>query len=260
MPGFLDFIDSYVPGGAAAVPSWLTGLLVRKPSMNPEAALPYYQAIAGSAGRSNDFADAAAGFTTRNYMPAAVTFNNRAQGVGMGADLNEAADRGGANFRSAFHARRGAVMRDMAGRNPNSGGAQARLGALDASFAPGMVHAMNTGRNEREKYGDTLRATALPFLNMQPNYGPGMSGYALAGRGSSMVGDDLYRRYRDEAGDTARALRIPGDRADDQRRQQEQQASMQRIFDSIRQRFSFGDLPGGPTPYYGSSASWAGDD
>lgn len=237
MAGFLDFVESFVPGGAPAVPSWLTGLLVKKPKFNPEASLPYYQAIAGSAGQANEFADSAADFTRGNYMPAAVNFNARAQGVGHGADLDAAADRNAANFRHAFDAKRASATRSMAGVNPNSGAARARMGAIDASFAPGMVHALNTGRREREVYGDNLRKDALGFLNMQPNYGPGMSGYALAGRGMQSVGDDAYKRYRDEAGDVVKALKLPGDRADEQGRQKKQQETIDEIFGRLNQRF-----------------------
>jgi hypothetical protein len=240
---FLDFIDSYVPGGGAAVPAWLAALLVKKPSANVSSALPYYQAVAAGAGRANQFADENARMYNEQYRPAAVAFNERAQGVGSSADLNEASDRNLANFRGAFNASRAGAVRSMAGVNPNSGAAQARLGAIDASYAPGAVQALNTGRQAREAYGDTLREKAMPFLATAPNYGAGMMGMNAAGAGVANIGTESNRQFRQEVGDVTKALKIPSDAADEKKRKKEIDDEVER-----RVRVSTGRFPGYQTP------------
>lgn len=210
MSGFLDFVErGFNSLPTNTVPAWLTGLLVKKPRSNPEDALPYYQAVADQAGVANRFAGAAADFTTQNYMPAAVQFNQRAQGVGGTADLNEAADRNLANYNAAYRGQVDSARRGMVGVNPNSGAARALEGELRAGYAPGAVRALNEGRVGREKMGFELQEKGAGMLNMTPSFGPGMQGLATAATGRRAIGDENYRRYRAEAGDTMRALGTP---------------------------------------------------
>lgn len=235
---FLDFVEQakgVIPGGVSAIPSLLTGLLVKKPSIDLSSMYPLYQQIAANSAGANNLASAQADTYTNKYLPAAVNFNQNAQGVGGEGDLAEAANRNAANFQGAFSAARGNATRDMAGVNPNSGASQARLGAIDASYAPGVVDAMNKGRMEERKYGDTLRASALPFLATQPNFNTGTYG-ALAN--ASLIGktNDMYRQ---QVGDTTKALKIPFDAVDEAGRKTA--SGTGGILDAIRKRF-----PGSP--------------
>lgn len=233
---FLDFVDQakgVIPGGISAIPSILTGMLVKKPSIDINSMYPLYQQIAQSSAGANQLAGAQADMYRNQYMPAAVNFNANAQGVGGEADLAEAANRNAAGFQHAFTAAREGATRDMAGVNPNSGAAQARLGAIDASYAPGVVDAMNKGRMEERKYGDTLRASALPFLATQPNFNTGMYG-ALAG--SSLIGK-TNEMYRQQVGDTTKALKIPFDAMDEAARKSTNTGNTTGILDAIKKRF-----------------------
>lgn len=216
MAGFLDYVDEYL--GSNGIPAWLTGMLVKKPNSNPSDALPYFGAVGGLGAAAGQQASDNAAFTDANYKPAAVDFNRRAQGVGGSADLNEAADRGAANFQGAFGAARKNAMRSMSGVNPNSGASQARLGAIDASYAPGIVDAMNKGRTDREKMGYQLRASALPFLNMPANFGQAGALYAGAGSGTLGASREVNNQYRLQAGDVMKSLKMPWDTQDEKSR------------------------------------------
>lgn len=244
---FLDFVDQakgVIPGGISAIPSLLTGMLVKKPSIDISSMYPLYQQIAQNSAGANQLAGAQAQTYTNEYLPSAVRFNQSAQGVGGEADLSEAANRNAAGFQGAFNAARENATRDMAGVNPNSGASQARLGAIDASYAPGVVDAMNKGRMEERKYGDTLRASALPFLATQPNFNTGTYG-ALAN--ASLIGktNDMYRQ---QVGDTTKALKIPFDAMDEAARKGANTTGG--ILDSIRKRFPGGaGTPNNDTNY-----------
>lgn len=234
---FLDFVDQskgYIPGGTAAIPSLLAGLMVKRPSLDMSSMLPLYQSIAQNAAGANQLAQAQSANYQNNYLPAAVNFNANAQGVGGESDLANSANRNASNFEGAFNAARGNATRDMAGINPNSGAAQARLGAIDAAYAPGVVDAMNKGRVEERKYGDTLRASALPFLATTPNFNAGTAS-ALAG--SSLVGQ-TNNMYRQQVGDVTKTLKLPFDAADEAKRAGKGATSG--ILDAIKARF-----PGG---------------
>lgn len=257
MAGFLDFVSNvgdYVPGGAAAIPSWLAALTTKKPDIGGANAL--YSQVGQSAIDANRFANENADFYNNNYRPAAVAFNQRAQGVGGTADLNEAADRGAANFQGAFTAARANATRDMAGVNPNSGAAQARLGAIDASYAPGVVDAMNKARFGREQYGDTLRAQAAPMLATTPNFGTGISGLAIAGAGSLNASKMQNDMYRQAVGDTTKTFKLPGDLADNQARQKTNADDTGGVLGAIKQRFpssapDYGQFGDGANDYAG---------
>lgn len=240
--GFLDFISNspYVQG---ALPSFLTGLLVKKPNIDLGSLAGYYGSIANAAANSNDFANEQARFFNDQYRPSAVAFNDRAQSVGRGADLNEASDRGAADFQSGFKAVRDNATRSMAGINPNSGGAMARMGAIDASYVPGLVDSMNKARSGREQYGDTLRKEALPFLATSPNFATPMAGLATAAGGAANLGKLQNDMYRQEAGDTVKALKLPFDIADNQRREQQNQQNTGGIIDAIKKRFPMDEVP-----------------
>lgn len=231
---FLDFVNEskgYIPGGTAAIPSLLAGLMVKRPSLDMNSMLPLYQSIAQNAAGANALAQAQSANYQNNYLPAAVNFNANAQGVGGESDLADAANRNASNFQGAFTAARGNATRDLAGINPNSGGAQARLGAIDASYAPGVVDAMNKGRQEQRKYGDTLRASALPFLATTPNFGAGTAS-ALAG--SSIIGktNDMYRQ---QVGDVTKTLKLPFDAADEAAKAGK--GATRGVLDAIKARF-----------------------
>lgn len=249
---FLDFVDQskgYIPGGVAAIPSLLAGLMVKRPSIDMNSMLPLYQSIAQNTAGANALAGAQAQNYTQNYLPAAVNFNANAQGVGGESDLADAANRNASNFQGAFNAAKTNATRDMAGINPNSGAAQARMGAIDAAYAPGVVDAMNKGRTEERKYGDTLRASALPFLATTPNFGTGMVGAQL---GANLVGQ-TNNLYRQQVGDVTKTLKMPFDAADESARQGQTTRNTSGVLDAIRKRFpsvlssSAPDIPSAPS-------------
>lgn len=261
MAGFLDFIssiDDFVPGGAKAIPSWLTGLLVKKPAnTDVSAALPYYQMIAEQSAKANAFADEQAQFYDENYRPAAVNFNQRANAVGGTADLQEASARGGANFNAAYGTAKARQTQTMADVNPNSGAAMARRGALEASYAPGLVDAMNRARFGREQYGDSLRATAIPMLATTPNYGTGMSGAATAAAGTAANARMQNEMYRQEAADTTKALKLPFDYEDERQRSAKNKRSVDDILGRI-DAWSRSRTPGYVPDYIPNAGSmWA---
>lgn len=247
---FLDFVDNvgdWIPGGVSAIPSWLAGIMSgRKPAYaDPSVAAPYFQQIGALAGDAANFTADQANFYNTYYRPAAVSFNERAQGVGGMADQSAAADRNMANFRSAYNAKMADMQRTMRGVNPNSGGAMARRGALEASYAPGLVDAANKGRMEREKYGDTLRATALPFMATQPNFGLPASMYSAGGLGMANLSSLANANYRQRIADTTKAFKLPFDLSDEKQRK----AAADK-WKEIINRF-----PGARPPAWGSDAS-----
>ena len=214
---FLDFVDQYM-GGSNAIPSWLAGMLTKRPSTNLSDAAPYFNNVGNMGNAAAVSAGNNAAFTDANYKPAAVDFNQRAQGVGGTADLAEASNRGAADFQAAHEAARANAERTLAGANPNSGAAQARLSAIDAAYAPGVVDAMNKARTGREAMGYQLRATALPFLNLQPNYGAAGSLYATAGAGTAGLARYENDASRQQAADIVKALKMGPDATDNARR------------------------------------------
>lgn len=248
---FLDFVNNigdYIPGGTSAIPSYLAALATRNQgTVDYNGVLPFYTRLGEQGANANAFADQNAQFFNQNYKPAAINFNARAQGVGGPADLNEAADRNAANFAHAFEARRVAQNQDMVGVNPNSGGAMARRGALEASYAPGIVNAMNTGRTQREQYGDTLRKEAIPFLNVQPNYGPGMTAAAITAQGLTGLTKAQNDLNRQRIADTTKTFKLPFDAADEQQRKATNTQGQSSIWEQIMKRFP--GTSSTPTPF-----------
>ena len=242
MAGFMDFVEN--GGGASTVP-WLTALLApKKPQSNLNNIDPLFQQVAQGGAAQNAFADQNAEMYNNEYRPRAVALNDRASRIGSQADLNEASDRGAANFRAGYGARRAALSHDMTGVNPNSGGAMARRGALDVSYAPGLVDAMNKGRTGREAMGIDAQAKALPFLATVPSYGAGSS--MMAGAAQGMAGLDTMRNnmWRQEVGDITKAVKMPWDTMDrdtqakkDEARDQANREAMIRAFGGSAGRF-----------------------
>lgn len=234
--GFLDFARSWIPGGNNAIPSWLAGLLVKKPqaSMDVSSALPYYQALAEAGSRSMDAADRESAFREQYFRPAAVEFASKAAREGSEQARAEAADRNAADFRLAYGAQKSAVDRTMRGVNPNSGAAMALQGKLRASYAPGVVDAMNKGRATQAKVGMDAQKTALAALDTTPNYSAPASIMSAAGRGAvglSRLADDQYRR---KVADTTKTLKLPFDYADETRRAADAAKSMDSVLQGMR--------------------------
>lgn len=210
MAGFLDWVEN--GGGQSTVP-WLTALLgPKKPKSNAGNIDPLFEQMAQMGMAQN----AAAQAREAEFLPRAVEFNNQAQRIGSQADLNEASDRAGANFQAGYGARLSALGQDMRGVNPNSGGAMARRGALEASYAPGLVDAMNKGRSGREDKGFAVRAQALPML--APNWG-GASTVGAAGAGMAALDTNRNNMWRQEIGDITKAAKMPWDEMDKRKRE-----------------------------------------
>jgi hypothetical protein len=252
MAGFLDWIESggseLSPVIASAIPSILTGMLVKKPKMDMNALSSYYNTIANAAGQANAFAEEDRATYDQHARPAAVAFNQRAQGIGGSADLDAHSSRNAANFRNAYGAARAKATQDMTGMNPNAGGPMARMGAMDASYAPGVVQALNTGRFEREQYGDEMRAKAISLFP-RPNYVPGMGGLGIAASGAANLANQANRMYREEAGDVAKTLKLPFDYMDENRRRKDADKKYNDMMGILKQRFPV-NIPStqGPRP------------
>lgn len=244
--GFLDFARSWIPGGTNAIPSWLAPLLVKKSgaSMDVSSAAPFYAQLAEVGGKALASADREAAFREDYYRPAAVRFASSAAREGSEQARREAADRGAADFRLAYGAQKSAVDRTLRGVNPNSGAAQALQGKLRASYAPGVVDAMNKGRTGQAKLGLDAEKAALAALDTNPNYGPAATMANMSARGAVDLAKLSSDQYRQRLTDTTKALKIPFDYADEQRRTAE---SNKRWDDFIKQAGGFLS-PRGYTP------------
>lgn len=199
MAGFLDFVENvgdFIPGGMKAVPSWLAGLLAKKPAITSEAAIPYFLAAGQQAGQQN------ANFNN-NYMPAAVNLNAAALGLNAPNALNETADRNVATAQQAIDAQLANVKRSMVGVNPNSGAAKAAEGAIRAAAPAAIVDAANKGRLQQNQIALNAQAAAIPLLNATSS---GAMPLLAAGTGISGVGRDVYNQHRQSVGDLQRVF------------------------------------------------------
>lgn len=253
--GFLDFARSWIPGGNNAIPSWLAGLLVKKPqaSMDVSSALPYYQALAEAGSRAMGAADRESAFREQYFRPAAVDFASKAAREGSEQARAEAADRNAADFRLAYGAQKSAVDRTLRGVNPNSGAAMALQGKLRASYAPGVVDAMNKGRATQAKVGMDAEKAALAALDTTPNYSAPASIMSAAGRGAVDLSRLANDQYRQKVADTTKTLKLPFDFADETRRAAEAASSMDSLLRGmqgwVNSRTNY-DAGGSFTPFY----------
>lgn len=195
-----------------ALPSVMTALFVKKPDINGAlaASLPYYQAVADSAAKSNAFADEQAAVFRNRFVPGADQMWAEAQRVGSSADLGQTAGRINADTMRAYdRARQGFDIEARArGVDPTSAAYLAGRGALGATYTPNLVDNLNRGLDSRAQTGFDMRNKALANFNMRPDYSGGANQFNAAARGYSGYADTLNRNYRAEAGDVAEAFKM----------------------------------------------------
>jgi len=237
MAGFLDFargLFSDQGWGAILTPA-ITSLLAPKPknSIDPGSLAPLYQAMAANAANQSAFADEQRKFYNERYRPAAIAFGNRASSVGGFQDQMQAAGRTQADYAQALGAQEGAIKRRLGG-NPTSGGYGAAMGALKAGAVPGQITAMNNAMLGREAYGDRLKSEAIRNFATVPDYTGGASMYGAAGAGLTNLSNLQNQNWRQEVADVSKAVKLPWDVYDEEKRRQEQDAQLEKILETFK--------------------------
>lgn len=240
---FFDFINQNAGLLQSAAPL-LTGLLVKKPSMDYNAIAPLYADIAANAQRANAYADQQAQFRNENFNPRALAFGREADAVDSPDRMANAEGRVAGRAQQQFAASRDALNRriDM---NPTQ--RAAALGQLRSRADLNALTGMDAARTGLMQQGRNARAQALRNFDTEPNYalGAGISGQAASGLNALRTG--ALNDYRQEVRDTTAALDFPWQQADKRKREESAAADRKKhdeIVAAVLKNSGYGEIKG----------------